>query len=295
MVQNIVIENNKYKFMKKEIIKSLTNNFESYSHKTDGGIEFWFARDLQHLLGYSKWDNFLNVILKAKTACEISGHDICDHFAGVGKMVKLGSESEREIEDIMLTRYACYLIAQNGDPKKQEIAFAQNYFAVQTRKYELIEKRILDSERLSARQKLAITESELSGLIFEKTKNDKNFGLIRSKGDKALFGKSTQEMKDILQVPKSRALADYLPTITVKAKDFATEITIFNTKQHNLNAESLISQEHITNNRRVRKTLIDRGIKPENLPPEEDVKKLERRLKTEDKKTLKNVRKLKKK
>jgi len=278
--------------MKKEIIRSLTNTFESHSYMTENGIEFWYARDLQHLLGYTKWDNFVKVINKAKTSCEASGNNISDHFANVGKMVKIGSGTEREIDDIILTRYACYLIAQNGDPRKEEIAFAQNYFAVQTRKFELIEKRIKDWERLKARQKLTLSEKELSELIYEKTGSDKNFGLIRSKGDQALFGKTTQQMKNKLGVPKARALADFLPTITIKAKDFATEITVFNTKEKDLRTERQISAEHITNNRSVRKILLQRGIKPEELPPEDDIKKLERRVKSESKKLDKNPDKL---
>ncbi len=279
--------------MKKEIIKSLSNTFESHSYTTESGIEFWYARDLQHLLGYTKWDNFVKVINKAKTSCEASGNNIPDHFADVGKMVKIGSGTEREINDIILTRYACYLIAQNGDPKKEEIAFAQNYFAVQTRKFELIEKRIKDWERLKARQKLTLSEKELSELIYEKTGSDRNFGLIRSKGDQALFGRTTQQMKNKLGVPKGRALADFLPTITIKAKDFATEITVFNTKEKDLRTERQISAEHITNNRSVRKILVQRGIKPEELPPEEDIKKLERKVKSESKKIGKNPDKLK--
>jgi DNA-damage-inducible protein D len=279
--------------MKSDIIKSLSNNFEDHSQTTENGIEFWFARDIQHLLGYSEWRNFQKVIIKAKTSCEATGNNISDHFVDVNKMVQLGSGSEREIEDIMLTRYACYLIAQNGDPRKEQIAFAQNYFAVQTRKLEVIEKRIKDWERLQARQKLTLSEKELSELIYEKTGNDKNFGLIRSKGDQALFGKSTQQMKNLLGVPKGRALADFLPTITIKAKDFATEITVFNTKEKGLLSERQISAEHITNNRGVRDILKKRGIKPEELPAEEDIKKLERRVNSEPKKLGKKPDKLK--
>jgi len=244
------------------------------------------------LLGYAKWENFNKVILKAKTACEVSGHDIEDHFPDVRKMVKIGSGAEKEIDDIMLTRYACYLIAQNGDSRKEEIAFAQSYFAVQTRKMEIIEKRIKDIERLAARQKLTETEKELSGLIFEKTRDNRNFAFIRSKGDRALFNGTTQEMKNRLGIPKGRALSDFLPTITVKAKDFATEITIFNIKDKDLRTEHIISEEHITNNRRVRRTLLDRGIAPEKLPPEEDIKKVERRMKSEEKKVLKDQKKI---
>ena len=278
--------------MKSDIVKSLSNNFEDHSQTTENGIEFWFARDLQQLLGYSEWRNFQKVITKAKISCEASGNDILDHFVEVNKMVKLGSGSEREIDDLMLTRYACYLIAQNGDPKKEKIAFAQNYFAIQTRKFEEIEQRIKDWERLQARQKLTLSEKGLSELIYEQTGNDKNFGLIRSKGDQALFGKTTQQMKNKLGVPKGRALADFLQTITIKAKDFATEITVFNTKEKKLKSEKHISAEHITNNRSVRNILLDRGIKPEELPAEEDIKKLERRVISEPKKLGKNPDKL---
>ncbi len=207
-------------------------------------------------------------------------------------MVQLGSGSEREIQDIMLTRYACYLIAQNGDPRKDSIAFAQNYFAMQTRKYELVEQRIKEWERLQARQKLTLSEKELSELIYEQTGNDRNFGMIRSKGYQALFTKTTQQMKNKLGVPKGRALADFLPTITIKAKDFATEITVFNTKEKRYSTERQISAEHITNNRSVRKILLERGIKPEELPAEEDIKKLEKRVNSESKKLGKNPDKL---
>jgi DNA-damage-inducible protein D len=274
--------------MKRETVLTLTTNFEAHAQETEGGIEFWLARDLQYLLGYSKWDNFLNVVSKAKTACEVSGHEVLDHFADVGKMVDLGSGSQREIDDIMLTRYACYLIAQNGDPKKEEIAFAQTYFALQTRKAELIEQRLLEAERVSARQKLTVTEKELSSIIYQQTGSNKNFGLIRSKGDQALFGRSTQAMKAAWRVPDSRPLADFAPTIILKAKDFATEITIHNAREHKLGSEQAISDEHITNNQAVRRTLLGRGIRPESLPPAEDVRKVERRLASEEKKSLKN-------
>lgn len=279
--------------MELKIVKTLTNNFESFAHKTNDGLEFWLARDLQHLLGYSKWENFQNVISKAKTACELSGQNIVDHFPDVRKMVELGSSSEREIDDIMLTRYACYLIAQNGDSKKEEIAFAQTYFAVQTRKAEVIEQRLLEVERVQARNKLSETEKELSQVIFEQTKGDQNFALIRSKGDKALFNETTQQMKDKWKI-KNKPLADFMPTILLKAKDFATEITIYNAKDKKMQTENEISNEHITNNKSVRKTLISRGITPEKLPPEEDAKKIERKLKSEDKKSLNNKKKLEK-
>jgi DNA-damage-inducible protein D len=279
--------------MKKEIIKSLTDTFQDHSNTTDNGIEFWFARDIQHLLGYTEWRNFSNVIIKAKTACEASGNLISDHFVDINKTINMPKGATKDIDDIMLTRYACYLIAQNGDPKKEPIAFAQNYFAVQTRKYEIIEQRINDWERLQAREKLSLSEKELSSIIYQQTGSDKNFGIIRSKGDAALFGgKTTQQMKNKLGVPKDRALADFLPTITIKAKDFATEITIFNTKDKVLKTEGEISAEHIKNNKGVRKLLLDRGIKPEELPPEEDIKKLERRVKSEEKQIGKKPDKL---
>jgi DNA-damage-inducible protein D len=275
--------------VKIEQIQTLTDTFEAHAQQTESGVEYWLARDIQYLLGYQEWRNFSNtVISKAKTACEVSGHWPADHFVGVNKMVGLGSGSQREVDDLMLTRYACYLIAQNGDPRKPEIAFAQTYFAVQTRRAELIEQRLLETERVSARKKLSATESELSAVIFEQTGSEQNFALIRSKGDHALFGKSTQAMKAHWSVPDNRPLADFAPTIVLKAKDFATEITIFNARQHGMRTEKSISREHVTNNEAVRNTLIERGIRPEQLPAAEDVKKVERRLAAEEKKTLKN-------
>jgi|GEM_PF-136532 len=205
--------------MKIYLIQSLTDAFEDHSHYTGNGVEFWFARDLQQLLEYTEWRNFQFVISKAKVACEVSGHSIADHFVDVNKMVDLGSGSRREVGDLILTRYACYLIAQNGDPKKQQIAFAQTYFAIQTRKAELIEQRLLEAERVSARKKLTATEKELSEVIYEQAGGNQNFALIRSKGDQALFGKSIQAMKAQWQVPANRPLADFAPTIILKAKE----------------------------------------------------------------------------
>lgn len=269
-------------------IQTLTDTFEGHAQQTETGVEYWLARDLQQLLGYSKWENFQAVVAKARTACEVSGHAVENHFPDVRKMVRIGSGTEREIDDIMLTRYACYLIAQNGDPRKLEIAFAQTYFAIQTRRAELIEQRLLEVERVSARKKLTGTEKELSQLIFEQTGGNQDFALIRSKGDQALFGKSTQAMKARWRVPDSRPLADFAPTIILKAKDFATEITIHNARTHGMSSEPQISREHVTNNQAVRETLLNRGIRPESLPPAEDVKKIERRLTSDEKLALKN-------
>jgi DNA-damage-inducible protein D len=274
--------------METKMVHTLTATFEAHAQQTEDGVEFWLARDLQHLLGYAEWRNFTTVISKAKTACEVSEHAISDHFVDVNKMVDIGSESRREIDDIMLTRYACYLTAQNGDTRKPEIAFAQTYFAVQTRRAELIEQRLLEIERVSARKKLTRTEKELSRVIYEQTGGNQNFALIRSKGDQSLFGKSTRAMKSQWKVPDNRPLADFAPTIILKAKDFATEITIFNAKERQMVSESAISTERITNNQAVRKTLLERGIRPEKLPVAEDVKKVARRLSSDEKKALKN-------
>jgi len=281
--------------MKKEIISKLHSSFELVVNQNED-VEYWFARDLQMLLGYTQWRNFLLVIDKAKMACFNAKQDVLDHFADVSKMVVLGSGAKRGIEDIILTRYACYLIAQNGDPKKDEIAFAMNYFAVQTRKQELLEQRLKNWERLQAREKLSISEKELSGFIFQKGIDSIGFGRIRSKGDHALFGgKSTIDMKLILGVPSNRPLADFLPTITIKAKDFANELTNVNIRKINQLTETEISKEHVKNNKDVRGLLLKSGIKPEDLPVEEDLKKVERKVKAEDKKLLKTTKKLKKK
>jgi len=272
--------------MNTELVRTLTATFEGHAQQTESGVEYWLARDLQVLLGYAEWRNFNAVIDKAKTACEVSAHSVPDHFVDVNKMVDLGSGSKREIDDIILTRYACDLIAQNGDPKKHEIAFAQTYFAIQTRRAELIEQRLLEAERVSARHKLNATEKELSKVIYEQSGRNQDFALIRSKGDHALFGKSTQQMQSQWNVPDSRPLADFALTIILKAKDFAAEITIFNARQHAMSSEGAISQEHITNNKAVRTTLLERGIRPEALPPAEDVKRVERCLASDKKKSL---------
>lgn len=282
--------------MKPEVINNYFNEFNRFVYEADG-LEFWFARDLQNLLGYSKWDNFLNVIEKAKTACRNSGIKIDDHFADTARVTKMPNGGDKEVSDIFLTRYACYLIAQNGDSSKEQIAFAMSYFAIQTRKQELLEKRIIEIERLQIREKLSYSEKMLSGMIFEKGADSQGFAMIKSKGDQALFGGyNTSEMKKRLGVPNKRSLADFLPMITIKAKDFANEITIFNLKKDG-SAKSIdgISLDHEQNNRDVRKLLLQKGIKPEDLPAEEDVKKLQRKLKSNDKLIIKNTKKLKSK
>lgn len=273
--------------MKKEIIDQLYSAFEQAALEIDG-VECWSARELQVLLGYSKWENFANVIVKAKTACEKVGHSVLEHFPDVRKTIPMPKGAEKEIDDYLLTRYACYLIAQNGDPRKEQIAFAQTYFAVQTRKAELIEQRLLEVERVRARAKLQETEKILSGILYERGVNDKSFAIIRSKGDQALFRLNTATLKRKMGVPSSRPLADFLPTISIKAKDFAAEMTSINVQTKDLQGETMIAKEHIDNNAAVRKMLLERGIVPENLPAAEDVKKVERRLASEKKKAVEN-------
>ncbi len=277
--------------MKKDVIMRLHSNFENIVHRdADSGGDYWFARDLQELLGYSKWDNFVNVVDKARTSCKNAGQNPSHHFLDVRKMIELGKGGVREVQDVALTRYACYLIAQNGNPAKDAIAFAQTYFAVQTRKQEIIEKRLAEVERLNARKKLSSSEKVLSGIIFERIEDERGFARIRSKGDEALFGGfSTQNMKVHLDVPLNRPLADFLPTITIKAKDFANEITNFNINRDDLRTEISITEEHVKNNADVRNVLVGRGITPENLPAAEDTKKIERRLLSEEKKLPKQI------
>ncbi|HEY8958115.1 DNA damage-inducible protein D [Chitinophaga sp.] len=272
--------------MKKELIEALFKQFEQacYQHK---GIECWSARELQQILGYTQWRNFLKVIDKAKASCENSGVLVEDHFADVSKMVTVGSDANRQLQDIALTRYACYLIAQSGDTQKDPIAFAQTYFAVQTRKQEIVEKRLLDIDRINAREKLSRSEKVLSGIIYERGVDDNGFARIRSKDDEALFGGfTTRDMKKKLVVPENRALADFLPVVTIKAEDLATEITSHNIGEKDLKGEGHILEELVDNNAAVRNLLLQRGIQPETLPAAEDVDKVKRRIQKEDKNAL---------
>lgn len=271
--------------MKTEEIKDLFKKFEAIVCEYNE-VECWSARELYVLLGYIQWRNFLALIEKAKFSCINAGEDVAYHFAGVSKMVSLGSGAERQIDDILLTRYACYLTAQNGDARKPEISFAQNYFAVQTRRAELVEQRLLDYERLQARAKLAETEKILSGILYERGVDSKGFAIIRSKGDKALFRLDTNLLKRKLGAPEGRPLADFLPTIGIKAKDLAAEMTSINVQQKDLYGQNPIEKEHVDNNLAVRDMLVSRGIYPEQLPVNEDVKKVERRMKSEEKKII---------
>lgn len=274
------------------MIINYKKRFDEIRHE-ENGVEFWYARELMHLLDYSKWQNFENVLSKAKVACVNNGIVVEDHFADASKMVTLGSGANREVEDYMLTRYACYLIAENGDPRKEQIAFAQSYFAVQTRKQELIEERISYIERTEARGKLRESEKRLSQNIYERGVDDAGFGRIRSKWDQALFGGfTTKQMKERLGVQGKRPLADFLPTLTIAAKNLATEMTNYNVEEKDLQGETAITVEHVENNTSVRDMLEQRGIKPENLPASEDIKKLERRVKREEKKLAKQAGKL---
>jgi DNA-damage-inducible protein D len=278
--------------MKSDEIRNLFSKFESVASDLEG-VECWSARDLQKLLGYSKWERFENVIQKAKDACKNAGEEIEYHFPAVGKTIPMPKGAEKEIDDILLTRYASYLIAQNGDSRKEEIAFAQNYFAVQTRRAELVEQRILEFERVKAREKLSQTEKQLSGILYERGVDNQGFANIRSKGDQALFRLNTQMLKRKMGVPENRPVADFLPTISIKAKDLAAEMTGLNVQSKDLRGQTKIEKEHIDNNLAVRNMLTQRGIVPEDLPPAEDVKILQRKLNGEEKKLLKGPNKKK--
>ena len=279
---------NQYKSSFDSIAKEITDD-------SGESVEVWYARELQTLLGYARWENFVVAINRAIDSCKTQGVSIDDHFREVTKMVSLGSGAQRPVQDFMLTRYACYLIAQNGDPKKEELAFAQSYFAVQTRRAEIIEERLSLLSRLDTRERLRASEKQLSQNIYERGVDDKGFGRIRSKGDAALFGgKTTEQMKVRLGV-KSGALADHLPTLTIAAKNLATEMTNYNVEQKDLMGEAPITGEHIQNNLSVRDMLGKRGIQPENLPPAEDIKKVERRVAKEEKALEKSTKKLPKK
>lgn len=272
--------------MDKKRIEQIKAQFDFAIHSdSEADVEFWYARDLMNLLGYERWENFEKAVFRAIESCETGGISVTDHFRDVTKMITIGKGAKRCIKDYMLTRYACYLIAQNGDPKKEEIAFAQGYFAVQTRRQELIEERISLIERTEARGRLRESEKRLSQNIYERGVDDAGFGRIRSKGDCALFGGyTTQQMKERLGVKENRPLADFLPTLSIAAKNLATEMTNYNVEEKDLRGESAITNEHVQNNQSVRDMLGERGIKPENLPAAEDIKKLERRVKSQEKK-----------
>ena len=270
--------------MDKNKIASLKVTFDDISHKTEDGIEYWLARELKNLLGYVEWRKFEGAIIKAQNSCETSGFAVSNHFVEVAKTIQMPKNATKDVNDYMLTRYACYLIAQNGDPRKEEIAFAQSYFAIQTRKQELIEERIEYIQRTDARERLKLSEKKLSENLYQRGIDDKGFGRIRSKGDQALFGgHTTKEMKEKYGVNANRPLADFLPTITIAAKNLATEMTNYNVEEKDLQGEVSITTEHVQNNESVRKVLNERGIQPENLPPSEDMKKLERKVKKSEK------------
>ncbi|MCI8601070.1 MAG: DNA damage-inducible protein D [Oscillospiraceae bacterium] len=278
--------------MDKELLTQMKMTFDQIAHKTSSGLEYWCARELQQILGYKRWENFFEVLTRAQKACLNSGGNIEDHFRETTKLTKIGSASVRKISDFFLTRYACYLIAQNGDASKTEIAFAQTYFALQTRKLEILEERLEDLHRMQIRSQLREAEKRLSQNIYERGVDDTGFARIRSKGDKALFGSSTADMKVRYKIKQARPLADFLPPITLAAKNLATEMTNLHVETDDLRGELFITREHVQNNTSIRDMLLKRGIIPEELPPAEDIKKVERRAESDIKKLSSSAEKL---
>ena len=278
--------------MEQNIIEIVQKSFEEIKITDETWFEFWSARDLMKWLWYKKWQTFEKVIEKAEVACNNSLIESKNHFTDASKMVWLGSWSNRNIKDYFLTRYACYLIAQNWDSRKIEISLAQTYFASQTRKLELAEQEIENNKRLEARKKLAKSEKQIEDTIYSRwIKLPVEFATFKNKKIEALYNISIKQLKAKRWIPENRALADFDSEVELKAKDFIYAMTDHNIKEKNIIWKQNLNEELVSNAKETRNTMLKRWIVPEELRAQEDLKLIEKRRIQEVRK-LENNKKL---